>query len=236
MVAGYMPWIVGGGSGQAGGYAGTGGVMTIAQRKILFIAFDENDRVTRFEIVSPWTTSTIRECAIKWADAKSKSKKLPEKFEMSTIPEGKSVIYLYRPAGISDTPYKAGVMIHDTLSAERDKPTQDEPDAPFIVPGVWIDDILLDEMRKFTYSTAIVSPGVHTIFVNPIPNPSEGQLLRAYQKPVKTITIETESGKAYFIKLRINWPGILEPVLTFQSETDAIPVLKKLKHISNLTL
>ena len=46
MLSGYMPWFI------AGGYSGVGGVLTRGSNKVLFVAFDENDRVTRFEIIT----------------------------------------------------------------------------------------------------------------------------------------------------------------------------------------
>ena len=92
------------------------------------------------------------------------------------------------------------------------------------------------KLKKSTYATAIVSPGVHEIIVDSVPRESAKRNIHN-EGTIKMLSIDLSQGRAYYLDIRIPWgSGNLEPILTSRSEEEALSVLKDLKYVGNLTL
>lgn len=194
----YMPWAVG------GPYSAAGGVEKIGKPYVLLIAFDQEDRVSKFEIKERWPLDTVRSHAIKWIERESLDvPKPPNEFVASEVPKGQAVLYIYRPGGWSDAP-------------------------SFVRPAVSIDEEVVAELRKGGYIARIFQPGFHTVTVNPDPDPTS--FLRPEQRPVRTFSFDVLPDTAYYLEVRVKWGfGALDPELTIRPTEDALPVLKELK-------
>lgn len=119
---------------------------------VLFVATDENGRVTHFgfqELKGSMSTPTVISEARDWAEAEQVA--LPSastSFSPMAIPEGKAILYVYRI---------------------------DQPLPRFAFPSespvaVAIDGQYVTELRRETYAAFAISPGAHEIIADPSPS------------------------------------------------------------------
>ena len=95
----YVPWVV----GTPGG--GGAGIMEISDKYVLLIAFEKEDRVSRFEIKKLWPLDTIRDHVLKWTGREGIDVPKPSTHVVGVeIPKDQAVLYIYRPGGWGDAP------------------------------------------------------------------------------------------------------------------------------------
>jgi hypothetical protein len=194
----YMPWIIG------GHYSAVGGFAEIGKPYVLLINFDQDDRVSKFEIKERWPLDTVRSHAIKWIELESLDVPRPgNEFISSEIPKGQAVIYIYRPGGWRDAP-----LLRQ--------------------PVVGIDGEMVAELHKGGYIASLLQPGFHTVSVNP--ESSSTSILKPDERPVRRFSFDALPDTAYYLKVIVRYGmGALDPELTILPAEDAVPVLKELK-------
>jgi hypothetical protein len=194
----YVPWVVGKPRG------GGAGIMEISDKYVLLIAFEKEDRVSRFEIKKLWPLDTIRDHALKWTEREGiDAPKSSTSFVGVEIPKDQAVLYIYRPGGWGDAQ-----LLHQ--------------------PVVSVDEKVVAELRKGEYIATVLQPGFHVVAVNPDPNPTS--LVRPEHRPVRTLSFDALPDTAYYLKIRVRWGwGALDPELTIYPAEDAVPVIKELR-------
>ncbi len=194
----YVPWVV----GTPGG--GGAGIMEISDKYVLLIAFEKEDRVSRFEIKKLWPLDTIRDHVLKWTGREGIDVPKPSTHVVGVeIPKDQAVLYIYRPGGWGDAP-----LLHQ--------------------PVISVDEKAVAELRKGEYISTVLQPGFHVVSVNPDPNPTSP--LRPEQRPVRTFSFDALPNTAYYLKIRVRWGlGALDPELTIYPAEDAVPVIKELR-------
>lgn len=186
------------------GGRGTGDIMEISDKYTLLIALDEKDYVLRSEISKVWPGTPIRSHTLKWVEhEKLNAPKPSDRFVALDPPKGQAVLYVFRPGDLGDAP-----LLHQ--------------------PAVSIDGSLVAELRKGGYIATTLEPGSHYVSVDP--GFHQATPFRPEQTPVRTLSFDATADKVYYLKVTIRWGfGTLDPELTMNTATEAVPVIKKLR-------
>ncbi len=108
------------------------------------MAYDNNGCITKYETIRPFFVKTVNECAIKWAG----KEEFPKKFIPIKIPEGKSVVYIFRRGFLTGL-------------------TASEKDSDLRISGAFLDGKLWAEIDKGQYTPVVLPPGTYKIGVEP---------------------------------------------------------------------
>lgn len=177
----------------------------IPQEHVLLVALDEKDIVLNYEIsIKPWPFDTIRGHTLRWIEREQIDVPKPsDKFIPLEIPQGQSVIYIFRSEGHEDVS-----MLH---------------------PAVSIDSKLVAELRKGGYIASVLQPGIHQISVDPVPKPWGYEYILAKRRPIRTVSLNVLSDTDYYLIVRIKPGDVIESELTTIPEEEALPVINNLR-------
>lgn len=181
------------------------------------IAFDENDKVSNYETIEfncfP-SYDSLKEAAVKWAQKHNPKlqERLSKNFQEISVPEGKSLIYIFRPGGFTDK-------------------------SSLVAPEVYINNVYIAGIRKGMLSYAIISPGTHIIRVDAGPSIADrrsgsyGKNLfveHSLNDSSDYISVKTDVDSIYYVKV---WIGMFsgKPSFEIQSQDEAVSYLKNLE-------
>ena len=196
-------WLIPGFPTSAGGY------LEFVEREAIFLAINAEDRVVHAGRRSVPRGMTWLEAALEWSREAGWDASAPRsEFVAESVQPDQSLIVIYRPR---DNQYVL----------------------PFLPPGerllsnfdffaeVYLDSVLITQLRSRTYFSIRVPPGSHTVFVSPY----------ADQNPMidyhsASMNIEIRPGTARYIDLRMEaGKGYIGPVIQEVPEAAAKPAL-----------
>jgi hypothetical protein len=208
MLAAYMPWLLVGYTGMAGG------MEELSLQYMLLVAFNDNGCITKYETIRPILVKTVNERAIEWA---GKGEVLG-KFTPLKIPEDKSAVYIF---------FRSGSWL-DGL---------DKKDKNLKISGVFLDGKLWAEIDLGQYTPIVLPPGTYKIGVEPNIRATNKFLTPNGQEqpePLVTTTIDTFANKAYYLEIKsVESSNSKERQYYFArpSPDEALPILAKLKRV-----
>jgi hypothetical protein len=185
------------------GYLLDSGNTDLAREDLLLVAFDNNDILLNYEISErrTWQFGTIRGYVLRWAERKQIEVPKPsEKFIPLEIPQGQSVIYIFRPKTFLDP---------SSLN-----------------PVVRIDSKVVAQLRKGGYIVSDLQPGIHHISVNPLHGPDSVNVL---DLPTRTVSLKFLPDTAYYLQVKLIQGFVIEPEMTIIPEEEAQAVIKYLR-------
>jgi hypothetical protein len=189
--------------------ASTGGYLEFVEREAIFLAIDAEDDVVHAGRRSVPRGMTWLEAALEWSRETGWDAPAPRsKFFAESVEPDESLIVIYRPR---DNQYVL----------------------PFLPPGerlltnfdifaeVYLDSVLITQLRSRTYFSIRVPPGSHTLFVAPY---ADQNPMLEYRS--ESIEVDARPGTTRFIELRIEaGKGYIGPLIQETPEAAAMPVL-----------
>jgi hypothetical protein len=190
----------------------TGGYLEFVEREAIFLAINADDSVVGAGRRSVPRGMTWLEAALKWSREAGLAVSAPHsEFFAESIQPDESLIVIYRPR---DNQYVL----------------------PFFPPGerllsnfdffaeVYLDSILITQLRSKSYFSIRVPPGSHILFVSPY---ADQNPMLEYRSA--TVEIEARPATTQFIDVRMEaGKGYIGPVIQQMPESTATPVLARL--------
>lgn len=199
-------WLIPGFPASAGGY------LEFVEREAIFLAIDAEDRVVHAGRRPVPRGMTWLEAGLKWSREKGWPVAAPRsEYVVESVQPDEALLVIYRP---------------------RDN----QHVLPFLPPGerllsnlevfaeVYLDSVLITQLRSRTYFSIRVPPGSHTLFVSPY---ADQNPMLEYRSA--SMNIEAPPGTTQFIDLRMEaGKGYIGPLIQEMPESAATPALAKL--------
>jgi len=187
----------------------TGGFLEFVEREAVFLAIDAGESVVHVGRRSVPRGTTWLEAALQWSREAGWAVSAPrsEYFAERVQPDDCRIV-IYRPRDnqyvLPFSPPGERLLLDFNLFAE-----------------VYLDGVLVTQLRSRTYFSIRVPPGSHTLFVSPYADQNPTIEYRS-----ASIDVEARPGTSRFIDLRIEaGKGYIGPVIREMPEAAAKPVL-----------
>lgn len=189
--------------------ASTGGYLEFVEREAIFFAINAEDSVVHAGRRSVPRGTTWLEAALEWSRGAGLTVPVPRsEFFAESVEPAESLIVIYRPRDnqyvLPFSPPMERLLFNFDFFAE-----------------VYVDSVLIAQLRTKTYLSVRVSPGSHTLLVTPFADHNPMIEYRSAR-----IDIESRPGTTQFIDLRMEaGKGYIGPVIEERPAETAIPAL-----------